>query len=510
MAFRRGIKRSAFLLGLGAVLSAAFVAAGMFRPELLTDTAVIYEAVCRQLLLKTTVGRQALVSSVWWPPLAFLARLPAAALTGSQTYPVASLILSAVFGAADLFLLARMLRDAPLGAGRCVIAGALAAHPEFIRASCSGGTGTMALFLALLAAHGLMQWADARRLRYLVYFGAGGALLTLMGLDLILWTGLGVLLLGLDVARAGFSRARREAVMILGVLPAFYAAALWVLMNWLIMGDPVYFLRSLWMAGERLPGGNPLAPFGSADWIAAAVCALLAAVSLRRGHRSGAALALLGLGLPVLALGLAGADRLWGRDPLLPCLFPFGALALAHPAWDSGRFRNASRAARCFIPAALAAAAWITGPPSSAEGARGRGPAAAAASDAWVARLERHVKKQSPFVKVFACGYDSFALLGPRPPETFRHSLDFDFNLEFNKEARDYRGHALYVLVHRPEGRSAMDSIHWKYGGMFFYGVRSTLYDGDWDGWRLFEIIQAPRVLPEVGIAGGAEGSREP
>ena len=60
-----------------------------------------------------------------------------------------------------------------------------------------------------------------------------------------------------------------------------------------------------------------------------------------------------------------------------------------------------------------------------------------------------------------------------------------------------YAGNDLYILVHRPSGRSRMDSIHRKYPDLFEFGSNSTLHHRDWDNWRLFEIIQAPRHNPE-------------
>lgn len=64
-----------------------------------------------------------------------------------------------------------------------------------------------------------------------------------------------------------------------------------------------------------------------------------------------------------------------------------------------------------------------------------------------------------------------------------------DFN--FNRAVADYRGHHLFLLVHKPEGRSAMDSVHWKFDAIYELGDRATLYEDDFGPWRLYEIIQA-------------------
>jgi hypothetical protein len=113
-----------------------------------------------------------------------------------------------------------------------------------------------------------------------------------------------------------------------------------------------------------------------------------------------------------------------------------------------------------------------------------------AEGDSQFPRIASHVLGRSRYAKVFVCGYDSFQLLGSRPDPVFLPVLDFNFN----KVKDDYRGHVLFLLVHRPAGKGAMDSIHWKYGGIFAFGTRSTLYEGDWGDWRLFEIIEPART----------------
>jgi hypothetical protein len=144
-------------------------------------------------------------------------------------------------------------------------------------------------------------------------------------------------------------------------------------------------------------------------------------------------------------------------------------------------------------PAAAVAAALAAGlalsPGGAAPGRRAPGRSIEQERSIWLPRIERHVLGRSPYAKVFVCGYDSFRLLGSETGPVFAHALD----LNFHQVKNDYYGHTLFVLVHRPEGRSAMDSIHWQVPRMFELGHRETLYDGDWGPWRLFEIIQAPR-----------------
>ena len=101
--------------------------------------------------------------------------------------------------------------------------------------------------------------------------------------------------------------------------------------------------------------------------------------------------------------------------------------------------------------------------------------------------VERYVMGKSRYAKVFVCGYDSLLISNRDKESVFISTLDFDLE----KAKKEYRGYALYVLVRRPVGRSAEDSIHWKYNGIYNFGAQGALYDSDWGDWRLFEIIQA-------------------
>jgi hypothetical protein len=107
-------------------------------------------------------------------------------------------------------------------------------------------------------------------------------------------------------------------------------------------------------------------------------------------------------------------------------------------------------------------------------------------------RIERYVLTQSRYAKVFVCGYDAFELAGAGESTVFVPCLDF--NLSAGR--RDYHGHKLYLLVHEPKGRSAMDSIHWRFEDVYRLGIGGTLYDSDWGPWRLFEIVEAPTRTP--------------
>lgn len=482
-----------------AVMAAVLFAAGLYLDAPADREAVVVQTVCRKILDNTTEGRQALVSSVWWPPLPVLLRLPLTGVLGADGTCLASRIVSAWFGAAVLVLLAGILRAWGLGRERLLTVFAVAAYPPFLSGCLNGSSAALTVFLALLTLYGLVQWLAGQTLRHLIYFGLGSAGLLLADFGGALWLLPVFLALALErlVRRTG--RQEKEAVLILALLPPFYAAGLWFLMNWLVMGDALYFLQSLRGVAAGDDGG--VCWSGPAGWCGggAALPAAALALSAWKRDRAGLTLCVLTGGFVGVALALAFYGMIWDAAPvLLLCLFPAGILCIGYVAGKLFAFSRSGRVALSVIPLLVVLCAGVeahfAGPRAGPEDGRDR--------DIWLPRIERHVLSRSEYPKVFVCGYDSFLLLGPDPGPIFAHALDFNFH----QAKEDYYGHDLYVLVHAPEGRSAMDSVHWKYPNMYRLGHRSTLYDRTFGNWRLFEIIQAPRGQAGRGIPGNVLG----
>ncbi len=485
MSHIRPYPKAALLGGLCA-LSALFLAVGLHLPALRAAEAGVYESICRQIAANTTEGRQALVSSAWWPPLPVLVRLPLVALLPATDAPAASIAVSAGAGALCVLLMAMLGRDWHLGRARAVLVAGLSLNPWFLRHAVDGSTHTTTLVFVLLTAHTLMRWLATDSLRYMVTFGLCAGLLLLTSFELTPWLLAGVLLLVILRRGRDGNAGEKRAALLLAVLPAVYLFGLWILMNWLIMGDGFFFLRSLFRASLWRARVEPTGMLLPLDIGCVAFGLVVLLLALFRRDTPGACLAAMAAAPLLLALGFERVGLLWSRAPLLFVLHPLALVAFG-VAWGDARIRRGG----------MPPAAWLAGLVLvAAPGAQYalQPPAPSAADDAGHVRhaVECHVAAQSPYALVFACGYESYRLLGHDGGRFFHHALDFNFNETRN----DYRGHALYLLVHAPTGRAAMDSIHWQYDDIYALGSRGTLYADDWDGWRLFEIIQAPVDRP--------------
>lgn len=480
------------LMGLGLLVAgtvALLLGEGRHRLDGVSPEAVVLEAVCQHVLDSTTVGRQAMVSSVWHPPLPVLLRLPLVAAVGSESCPLSSMAVSAFCGILSLLVLHRILRKWGVGRLRWILLAAVALNPFFVRGVFDGSSGTTALVLLLISVHGLAAWVTQRQIRALVYIGGGVALMAVTCFEVSLWMMLAFpLLLAHEWVRRS-ARDERHATLILALTPAAYVLGLWVLMNWLIMGDSRYFLRSLFSpACPREP--YPLRLAGLAPYWAAAAVSVVAAVAARlRGDRCGMCVGGMGLAAFVGLVMLAPRGLAWDPDFMWLCVFVTAVLAVARgtvSAGDPQRLRLGAAA----VPLLLTAIALAQGRGGGRMGPEGGDfRRLTGERDREMPRIASHVLSRSRYAKVFVCGYDSFLLLPPGGDALFLPALDFNFN----KAKDDYRGHMLFLLVHRPVGRGAMDSIHWKFPGIFALGTRSTLYEGDWGEWRLFEIIEPAR-----------------
>ncbi len=477
------------------VLTAVLLSVGLYSLDLVSSDALVYESICRQMSRNTTEGRQAIVSSAWWPPLSVLLRWPVAAIVPLRGMPFASVLVSALFGAACILLLERVLRRWRLAGFRFPVVLAFALNPFFLRECVSGSAATTTLFFALFVMCSLVQWVATRSLRSLVYFGFAAACLLLTSFEMSLWLLVVVLVLVVDVALYARKPGRREATLIISLLPSLYALGLWTLMNWLVMGNGLYFLGSL-LSFRACPVGDPagLAQVAPRHLLAAGLSAACAVVFLLRRLRAGLYAGLLGVTPLAVAIVLRRYGVLWDAAPVLLSLFPLSIMAVfaagAVPSATPPRLRWCAWIAPVIV--SVASIVWLDGTvllparkPSYAS--------ALAIRESVPHKVRQYVLGRSPFARVFVGGYDSFAFIeGDDPGDVFVHALDFDFTSAKNA----YPGQILFLLVRRPSDRDVTDSIHWKHDGLFRLGSQTALYDSEWGDWRLFEIIQAPAQEP--------------
>jgi hypothetical protein len=481
-------------VGLWLVLSALILAAGFYGGYDVGTEGRVRVGICRELLAGHTAGRQGVVSSAWWAPFPTLGVLPFVFVLPAADNLLACLLFSALCGAGAILLLEQALRMWGVGRWRWLLTAGVALNPALLEACWTGSSAPWLVLLLVLSLYSLTTWVSGRRLRDLVWFGLGAAFLLGSSFEMSGWVLAAVLVLGVEEWRRRVGRPEKGAVLIVAFLPLAYTLALWLLMCWLIMADPLYAVRSLFGRGPGPGSGLVLPDPFWWSYIGLAVFATLTlAAAIRRHDRSGVCLAVLTLALPGTAGLLAWRDLLWEPMPLLTSLLPAAVLAAGYWLVGGGgssaagvptgpkRLTAVLAVPVVVLPLALG---WL--PSLIRPAARGMESEKVPLESSWLPQLEHHVLQRSKFAKVFVCGFEGFALLKDTSSGVFVRALDFNFD----KAKRDYYGQVLYLLVRRPEQRSAMDSIHWKYRHIYVQGGQETLYDSDWGEWRLFELIQ--------------------
>ncbi len=474
--------------GLAVIAGIALVAADSVP---LAPDSLVREALCRRMILGTTEGRQGLVSSVWFAPLPTVARLPLVYLLPESLVGLPSRLVSLFFGLAALAVLGRTAwRWAGPSVAALVTLG-LAAQPAFVTACLNGGDATTLACFALLAAASWSRWVLEDRLTHLSLVSLSAALLCLTRFELAPWTAAVFAFALLHEYAAPRLPGQRQAILILGLLPWAYGISLWIMGNWLIMGDAFYFLRGLSHLARAANQPFPSPAFPVADpawWMPLAFPILLLAAALPRRESAGISLALLTLAAAALAALLDALGCLWDAPVLLLILPALGAVCLARLAALLPRRLPAARSALAatglLIPLLLLGlrpAAWnrqTAGPAPLREDGR-----------EMLTEIKAVIDGQTPFGTVYVCGYESFPLLDGKPDPTLLRELDFDFS----RASREYEGRTLFLLIPKPEGRGATESIHRKFPGIYTAGFANTLYTGDWGRWRLFELVDKPR-----------------
>jgi hypothetical protein len=180
-----------------------------------------------------------------WPPLMTIVLLPLALVKPLATTLLALPLTSAFFGAALVVTLDRTL--AILGLGRPIrfpLLALIALNPMVLYYAANGMGETLYLFLLTAGVYYFLRWHRDQRLSYLVLASVTLALGLMTRYEILFWVvAIGVGVVGVLVRR-GAPRAVLEGSTIAFLAPACYALGLWMFFNWLILGDPLWWLHS--------------------------------------------------------------------------------------------------------------------------------------------------------------------------------------------------------------------------------------------------------------------------
>ncbi len=193
-----------------------------------------------------------------WPPLSTLVFLPAALIRPLATSLLALPLTTAFFAAALLVLLDRTLAVAGLSAQRRLpLLLLFGANPMIVFYATNGMSEVVYLCFLAGGTYAFLRWFLTRESRFLVLTGVAFAFGVLSRYELLAWAVLLVAALAAAMIRQHTARVAVEGSVIAYAAPVVYALGLWLFVNWLILGHPLYFLS------QQAPGfaqATPTAP----------------------------------------------------------------------------------------------------------------------------------------------------------------------------------------------------------------------------------------------------------
>lgn len=216
-----------------------------------------------------------------WGPLTVLTIIPLMALLAPLGWSLlAGPLASALYGALALALLTLILRDCGLPpAWRITWLALTGAHPLIVQNAVQGLSEAAFLACLLLSFYGFVLWQRHRQLLALLIAGAGVGISLWCRYDGLAWLAAGTLVLAgwYVLQRPARWRSIAEASVLTFIMPAVWALGLWMLVNWQIMGNPIFFLVG--------PGSTATTPdtaryLGAAHPFAAAHGSLAGALAL--------------------------------------------------------------------------------------------------------------------------------------------------------------------------------------------------------------------------------------
>jgi len=276
------------------------------------------------------------------PPLTSLLYIPIAWLAPKLvTSGDAVWILGAVVAGLTIRLLSALCADVGVGpVGRWALCAVALANPVYLGLVATGSPGALYVLLLLGAGWALLRWQRAEALRDLIGCSIFLSFACLTRYDALVPILAATLVVGWHTVRGGGGWSKLEGTLITFLLPIVYVAGLWVLANWLIIGDPWHFWRLHWQtetpaAASALPAWQGVlgATTVFAPLLAVAWWAGWGGASGRTRLALGAALLLLCTPIAVLLLpGLfaAWANRVSEADlPLMPIAELFAPMLAA-------------------------------------------------------------------------------------------------------------------------------------------------------------------------------------
>ncbi|MBC8275786.1 MAG: glycosyltransferase family 39 protein [Chloroflexi bacterium] len=183
-----------------------------------------------------------------WNPLPSLLQIPLVVSRPLAKSGLAGSVISSIFGALSVVSLNNIFRHYGLKRGlRYILLLLFQLNPMILLYSANGMSEIILIYFLIFCSHRFLQWLQTGRLRYFILLSLGVSLALYVRYEAYLYAAaLFVVLLVLMIKQPDFDAERMEGTLLTYLAPIAYAGMLWPFVNWLVMGDPFHFLRSVY------------------------------------------------------------------------------------------------------------------------------------------------------------------------------------------------------------------------------------------------------------------------
>lgn len=180
-----------------------------------------------------------------FPPLTTIVFLPFTVVKPLATSLVALPLASAILGGWMVAAMNRLLARCSMpGLQRWLVLAVFALNPLLLFYAGNGMSEVAYLALLTFSLYCFISWFLTNQPRFLVAAGLAFSLLVLLRYSFGVWALVIAVMMGIGLGRRGAQSDETEGTLVTFLAPLVYALGVWVLFNWLIVGDPLNWLSS--------------------------------------------------------------------------------------------------------------------------------------------------------------------------------------------------------------------------------------------------------------------------
>jgi hypothetical protein len=180
-----------------------------------------------------------------FPPLTTMSFLPFTAVKPLATSLVALPLVSAIFGGTMVVSMNRLFARCSMpGLRRWLMIALFALNPLVVFYAGNGMSEVVYLALLTVSLYCFMSWFLTAQPRFLVGAALAFSLLVLLRYSFGIWAIVIAVMMAVGLSRRGAATDEGEGTLVAFLAPLIYAVGVWLLFNWLIVGDLLGWLSS--------------------------------------------------------------------------------------------------------------------------------------------------------------------------------------------------------------------------------------------------------------------------